>query len=62
LKKLTADLETKLTQRDEMQEQQRMRREGILPDRDSESEPEGEGIASGGETFGNPDAGAMEVD
>ncbi|KAF5365692.1 hypothetical protein D9758_003276 [Tetrapyrgos nigripes] len=43
LKKLTADLEMKLAQRDEMKEKQRMIKEGIEPgaDRDSDSEDGG---------------------
>ena len=39
LKKLTADLDMKVAQRDEMKEQQRMKKEGILPE-DPDTDPE----------------------
>lgn len=60
MKKLTADLEMKQAQRDEMKEKQRMRKEGIVLDAgtpdgganegDGDLEPGGEGL------FGSDDA------
>lgn len=41
LKKLSADLEMKLTQREAMKEKQRMRKEGITLDQDHDSDIEG---------------------
>ena len=43
LKKLTADLEMKLAQRDEMKEQQRRKKEGI---EDADTDPDGDGGAN----------------
>ena len=52
LKKLTADLEMKLAQRDEMKEKQRMRKEGINVD---EHDPDGAGNGPDGEEDGEGD-------
>ncbi|TFK76340.1 hypothetical protein BDN72DRAFT_755805 [Pluteus cervinus] len=70
LKKLTADLEMKLAQRDDMKEQQRLRKEGVNPDPDRDTDPEG-GVQGGDAEddgddglFGSDDAGpgiAMEI-
>jgi transcription initiation factor TFIID subunit 7 len=69
LKKLTADLDMKLAQRDEMKEQQMRKKEGIvLEDPDSEpeagvNEGEGEADAPDGDLFGSDDpAIRMDVD
>lgn len=50
LKKLTADLEMKLAQRDELKEQQRRKKEGVVPgdelhegDADPDADPDGGG-------------------
>ncbi|KAF8892460.1 TAFII55 protein conserved region-domain-containing protein [Infundibulicybe gibba] len=64
LKKLTADLEMKLAQRDEMKEKQRLKKEGIIPEGDHETDPEGVGNEADGEAeadeadglFGSDDA------
>ncbi|KAL0069791.1 hypothetical protein AAF712_003061 [Marasmius tenuissimus] len=52
LKKLTADLEMKLVQRDELTEQQRMKKEGISLDRDPDSDSEA--AEDGGAQEGRP--------
>ncbi|KAJ7724459.1 TAFII55 protein conserved region-domain-containing protein [Mycena maculata] len=54
LKKLTADLEMKLAQRDELKERQRMEKEGIINDIDNADDEANEGGAdSGGEPNGD---------
>jgi len=60
LKKLTADLEMKQAQRDEMKEKQRMRKEGILLDDDTpeggvNDEGDGDMEPEGSELFGSGD-------
>ncbi|KAF8077823.1 TAFII55 protein conserved region-domain-containing protein [Lyophyllum atratum] len=53
LKKLTADLEMKLSQRDEMKEKQRMKKEGILMDADTDPddlEPDDDGDLFGSDS------------
>ncbi|KNZ78429.1 Transcription initiation factor TFIID subunit 7 [Termitomyces sp. J132] len=55
LKKLTADLEMKLAQRDELKEKQRMKKEGLIT-MDADSDPEG------GATDGRDDADMEEND
>jgi transcription initiation factor TFIID subunit 7 len=57
LKKLTADLEMKIAQRDEIQEQQRMKKAGIVPE-DLDAYPdsgvrEGDGELEEGDLFGD---------
>jgi transcription initiation factor TFIID subunit 7 len=57
LKKLTADLEMKREQRDELKERQRMQQEGITNDLDNAdggvSEPGAEGGGDDGDLFGD---------
>jgi transcription initiation factor TFIID subunit 7 len=53
LKKLTVDLEMKLSQRDEMKEKQRLKKEGIVLDVDHDTDPDG---------VGNDDGGDVEVE
>lgn len=48
LKKLTADLEMKTAQRDELKEKQRLKKEGIILDNDHDTDPDG-GINDDGE-------------
>ena len=61
MKKLTADLEMKQAQRDEMKEKQRMRKEGILldadtPDAGGNDEGDGDMEHEGdGDLFGSDD-------
>lgn len=67
MKKLSADLEMKLAQRDEMKEKQRMLKEGIVldPDRDSDSDgdPQDGGNEDDDELFGpTNNAVAMDID
>ncbi|KAJ7510072.1 TAFII55 protein conserved region-domain-containing protein [Mycena galericulata] len=52
LKKLTADLEMKLSQRDELKERQRMEKEGITNELDNAEDGQNEGEADGGELDG----------
>ena len=49
LKKLTIDLEMKLSQRDEMKEQQRLKKAGVVPGDDMNEEGEGDAEVEGGE-------------
>lgn len=65
LKKLQADLDMKLAQRDEMKEKQRMRKEGIVPeegDTDGVNEGDGEDGEDGDDLFGDEPGTAMDVD
>ncbi|KAG6860932.1 hypothetical protein C0995_005887 [Termitomyces sp. Mi166 len=55
LKKLTADLEMKLAQRDELKEKQRIRKEGLIM-MDADTDPEG------GAADGHDDTDVQEVD
>jgi transcription initiation factor TFIID subunit 7 len=48
LKKLSADLEMKLAQRDEMKEQQRLKKEGVVPG-DEMNEGDGDADGAGGD-------------
>ncbi|KAG6833693.1 hypothetical protein H0H87_002890 [Tephrocybe sp. NHM501043] len=66
LKKLTADLEMKLAQRDELKEKQRMKKEGIAA-MDPDTDPEG-GMADGHDAdadeedlFGSEDRAGMDI-
>ncbi|KAJ6623501.1 TAFII55 protein conserved region-domain-containing protein [Mycena sp. CBHHK59/15] len=63
LKKLTADLEMKLAQRDELKERQRMMKEGIMDDNaDGEAnEGEADGGADGGDLFGSDTEMPMDI-
>ncbi|KAF9454644.1 hypothetical protein P691DRAFT_655771 [Macrolepiota fuliginosa MF-IS2] len=68
LKKLTADLEMKLAQRDELKEKQRMKKEGISMHVAEESDPEtavDQDVEAGGgeddDLFGSDDPPAMEI-
>ncbi|KIK59841.1 hypothetical protein GYMLUDRAFT_44312 [Collybiopsis luxurians FD-317 M1] len=61
LKKLTSDLEMKLAQRDELQELQRLQKEGIVSNGDRDSESEGGAAGGQEELFGGEDA-AMEME
>jgi len=64
LKKLQADLDMKLAQRDEMKEQQRLKKEGIvLEDADTEGGNEGDGEdgADEGELFGGDQDATMDI-
>lgn len=66
LKKLQADLDMKMAQRDEMKEQQRLRKEGVIPggaggggqDADDEDAEEEE---DEGDLFGQDPGNAMEI-
>ncbi|KAH7929711.1 hypothetical protein BV22DRAFT_1109667 [Leucogyrophana mollusca] len=70
LKKLSADLEMKLSQRDEMKERQRRKKEGIAPE-DPDTDPEGaanddvdgeqDDAQPDGDLFGSDDPAAMEI-
>jgi transcription initiation factor TFIID subunit 7 len=59
LKKLTADLEMKQAQRDEMKEKQRMRKEGVILDPETPdggvNEGDGDLEQEGGDLFGSDD-------
>ena len=63
LKKLQADLDMKLAQRDEMKEQQRLKKEGVAPeDADTEGGNEGEGEDGADDLFGDDqDAGLDDM-
>ncbi|PBK69955.1 hypothetical protein ARMSODRAFT_935864 [Armillaria solidipes] len=60
LKKLTYDLETKIAQRDELQEIQRLKKEGITLDSNRESDSDGDGNDDGDMDQGGD--GPMEID
>lgn len=64
LRKLSADLEMKVAQRDEMKERQRRKREGIAPE-DPDTDPEGptqEDVdQTMGDLFGSDDHAAMDI-
>lgn len=65
LKKLQADLDMKLAQRDEMKEKQRMRKEGIVPeegDTDGVNEVDGDDGDDEDDLFGDEPETAMDVD
>ena len=65
LKKLQADLDMKLAQRDEIKEKQRMRKEGIVPeegDTDGVNEVDGEDGDDEDDLFGDEPETAMDVD
>ncbi|KAJ3510284.1 hypothetical protein NLJ89_g4767 [Agrocybe chaxingu] len=49
LKKLTADLEMKVAQRDELKEKQRLKKEGITMDVVEDTDPDNGGIEDGGD-------------
>jgi len=55
LKKLTADLEMKLAQRDEMKEKQRLQKEGIEPGAERDSDSEDGGGNAGGDSMEEDD-------
>jgi len=48
LKKLTTDLEMKLSQRDELKEQQRLKKAGVVPGDDMNEEGDADADAGGG--------------
>jgi transcription initiation factor TFIID subunit 7 len=64
LRKLSADLEMKVAQRDEMKERQRRKREGLAPE-DPDTDPEGatqeEVDQTMGDLFGSDDHAAMDI-
>lgn len=47
MKKLTADLEMKLAQRDELKEQQRLKKEGVIPGDTNAGDTDGDGEGAG---------------
>lgn len=63
LKKLQADLDTKLVQREEIKEQQRMKKEGIIAEEDTEGGNEADGEEAEQDDLFGDDAGAgMDMD
>ncbi|KAH9934714.1 TAFII55 protein conserved region-domain-containing protein [Fomitopsis serialis] len=65
LKKLQADLDMKLAQRDELKEKQRLRKEGIMPeegDTDGVNEGDAEDEEEEDDLFGDEPGAAMDVD
>lgn len=62
LKKLTADLEMKLSQRDEMKEQQRLKKAGVVPGDPNEGDVDADGAGGDADLFGDEDEGSeMDV-
>ncbi|KAF7965266.1 hypothetical protein HWV62_27805 [Athelia sp. TMB] len=63
LKKLTADLEMKLAQRDEMKEQQALKKAGVVPQHPNAGDTDGDGDGAGGgvDLFGDDEGSDMDI-
>jgi len=61
LKKLTTDLEMKLSQRDEMKEQQRLKKAGVVPGEDMNEEGDADAASGEVDLFGEEEESGMDV-
>ena len=65
MKKLTADLEMKLAQRDEMKEQQALKKAGVVPQDpnagDTDGDGDGDGAGGDVDLFGDDEGSDMDI-